>query len=145
LNICPFAWQQCDPWLCAKIAQRYAFASLLLPTSRIVLGDCALSSCIITNTHPRYNTHWRNWAEWCLKKSPPVNPLAHNPPTTPTSGIIEVKIFGSTKRSAMWGYFSVGSSLSRLTITIKTYFTRIILQVSTTCQTCDAKHNAASV
>jgi hypothetical protein len=47
LEYMPFRWQQCDPWLCAKIAQWYAFASLLLPTSRIVLGDCALSSCSV--------------------------------------------------------------------------------------------------
>ena len=64
---------------------------------------------------------------------------------TPTPGIIEVKILGSSKRSAMWGYFSVGSSLSRRIITIETYFDQGILQVSTTCQTCDPKHNAGSV
>jgi hypothetical protein len=96
-------------------------------------------------THTMYNTHWRNWAEWCLKKSPPVNPLAHNPHRYSNTGIIEVKIFRSSKRSAMWGYFSVGSSLSGPTITIETYFDQTILQVSTTCQTCDPKHNAGSL
>jgi hypothetical protein len=38
-----------------------------------------LTKALHKRTHTMYNTHWRNWAEWCLKKSPPVNPLAHNP------------------------------------------------------------------
>jgi hypothetical protein len=38
-----------------------------------------LTKAVHKRTHTMYNTYWRNWAEWCLKKSPPVNPLAHNP------------------------------------------------------------------
>src|ERR1700720_821347 len=30
-------------------------------------------------THTIYNAHWRGWAEWCLQRSPQVNPLAYNP------------------------------------------------------------------
>ena len=38
-----------------------------------------LTKALHKRTHTMYNTHWRNWAEWCLKRTPPFNPLAHNP------------------------------------------------------------------